>query len=195
MASPTAVGTVGLGASAAGSLISAFGAKSTGDANAKMYSYQAGIAQLNSQIALQNADYARNKGEEEAVIEGRKGAQTLGQIKATQGASGLDVNSGSNKDVQESQIETTKLDLNQTRSNAAKTAYDYTVQSQQDISQAGLYDMASSNSRTAGNINAVASLVSGAGSVSTKWLAGNTAGLWKSGDGGSPPTSSYGAVY
>jgi hypothetical protein len=190
MASPTAIGSVGIGATVAGSAISAYGAEEQGKAQSSMYGYQAQVAQINSNIALQNADYARMQGEQQSVIEGRKGAQQLGGIRAAQGASGLDVNSGSPADVQASQKSTTALDLNQIRSNAAKTAYDFDVQSTEDINQAGLYTAASKNAETAGDISALSSSVGGAGSVSSKWLAGQQQGLW--GNAGSNSTPIYG---
>ena len=179
MASPTTIGEVGLGSTAVGSALSAYGAYSQGQATSRMYGYQANMARINSQIALQNADYARNQGEQQAVIAGRQGAQQLGGIRAAQGASGLNVNSGSAADVQASQKSTTALDLTQIRSNAAKIAYNYDVQSTQDISQAGLYDLAGSNALTAGDLGAASSIIGGAGSVSSKWLQGNQQGLWR----------------
>ena len=178
MASPTTIGEVGLGSTVVGSALSAYGAYSQGQATSRMYGYQANMARINSQIALQNADYARNQGEQQAVIAGRQGAQQLGGIRAAEGASGLNVNSGSAKDVQTSQQGTTALNLTQIRSNAAKTAYNYDVQSTQDISQAGLYDLAASNALTAGDLGAASSIIGGAGSVSSKWLQGNQQGLW-----------------
>lgn len=193
MASPTAVGGIGVGASIAGSIIGAQGALQQGQAQSQMYQYQAGVAQLNSQIALQNADYARMQGETQAQTIGIKGAQVGGQIRANQGASGLDVNSGSNADVQASQHKATEIDMNQARSNAAKTAYDFDVQSTQDVAQAGLYGMASTNAITAGNISAEASIVSGVSSVSSKWLAGNQQGLWGGSSGGGGGGSSSGS--
>lgn len=178
MASPTDIGEVGLGSTAAGSALSAYGAYSGGQATSRMYGYQANVARINSTIALQNSDYARMQGEQQAVIQGRRGAQQLGGIRAAQGASGLDVNSGSSSQVQASQKSTTALDLNQIRSNAAKTAYDFDVQSTEDINQAGLYTSAASNAKTAGDIGALTSIVGGAGSVSSKWLQGQQEGLW-----------------
>jgi hypothetical protein len=194
MASPTAIGETGLGATAAGSALSAYGAYETGTANSRMYGYQAQVAQINSKIALQNADYARMQGEQQAVIAGRKGAQQFGGIRAAEGASGLDVNSGSSTQVQASQKSTTALDMTQIRSNAAKVAYDYTTQSTEDISQAGLYNMAASNAKTAGDIGALTSIVGGAGSVSSKWLQGQQEGLWGNGSG-SFTASSDSAIY
>lgn len=192
MASPTAIGAAGLGTSVAGSALSAFGAYSQGQSQSQMYGYQAQVAQINSQIALQNADYARMQGEQQAVIEGRKGAQQFGGIRAAQGASGLDVNSGSNAQVQASQKSTTALDLNQIRSNAAKTAYDFDVQSTEDVNQAGLYNAASSKAKTAGDIGALTSIVGGAGSVSSKWLAGQQQGLWGNAGGSNSNIAIYG---
>lgn len=196
MASPTAVGSVGLGATAAGSALSAYGAYEGGQSQSRMYGYQAQVAQINSNIALQNADYARMQGEQQSVIEGRKGAQQLGGIRAAEGASGLNVNSGSAAQVQASQKGTTALDLNQIRSNAAKTAYDFDVQSTEDINQAGLYTAASANAKTAGDISALSSIVGGAGSVSSKWLAGQQQGLWGgAGSSGSGSMVSDTAIY
>ena len=178
MASPTQIGEVGLGSTAAGSALSAYGAYASGKSTSQMYGYQARVAQINSTIALQNADYARMQGEQQSVIAGRRGAQQLGAIRANQGASGVSVGSGSPAQVQTSQKSTTAMDLNQIRSNAAKTAYDFDVQSTEDINQAGLYDAASRNAKTAGDIGALSSIIGGAGSVSSKWLAGQQQGLW-----------------
>lgn len=192
MASPTAIGGVGVGATAAGSALSAYGAYEGGQSQSQMYGYQAQVAKINSNIALQNADYARMQGEQQSVIEGRKGAQQLGGIRAAQGASGLNVNSGSPADVQASQKSTTALDLNQIRSNAAKTAYDFDVQSTEDVNQAGLYTAASKNAKTAGDIGASSSIVGGAGSVSSKWLAGQQQGLWGNAGGNNSNIAIYG---
>ena len=180
------VGAVGLGSSLVGGILGAFGQKQSAEAQSRMYAYQAQVAQINSQIDKQNADYARMVGDRQALNFGLKEAQQEGQIKVGQAASGLDVNSGSPADVQRSQRQVGQMDLATIRDNAAKTAYDYNVKSTQDINQAGLYGMASTNARQAGNINVAASLLSTAGSVSSKWLQGNTVGLFGSGD------SSYG---
>ncbi len=174
----SAVGTVGLGTSLAGGVLSAFGASKSAQATSQMYSYQAQVANINSQIDTQNADYARQVGEQQANLYGMKAGQQQGQIRASQGASGLDVNSGSNADVQASQKEITQIDLGQIRQNAAKTAYDFDVQSQNDKNQAGLYTAASTNAQTAGNINVLGSIIGSAGSVASKWLQGSSMGLW-----------------
>lgn len=174
------VGTVGLGSTLAGGLLSAFGATSSAKSSSDMYNYQAAVARINSQIDRSNADYAIGVGESQAKIAGQKGAQTLGFIRSTQGGNGLDVNIGSNRQVFNSQSGVLAQDQNTIRQNAAKTAYDYNVKAGFDEAQAGAYDAAAKNAKTAGWINAAGSLISTAGSVSSKWLQGNTSGLWGS---------------
>jgi hypothetical protein len=146
-----------------------------------MYNYQAGVAQINAGIDKQNAEYALNQGEQQSVIEGLKAGQQAGAIRAAQGASGVDVNSGSAAAVQASQRGITAMDLTQIRTNAAKTAYDYNVKSVMDTNQASLDVMAGENAKTAGDINATSSILGSVSSVSSKWLQGSQAGLWGGG--------------
>lgn len=180
MASPTAVGGAGIGLSAGGSLLSAYGAEQKGQAQSQMYTYQAGIASLNSQIATGNRDYAIYSGGQDAARYGMKSAQAAGSIKAKQGASGIDVNSGSSVNVQQGQKQISDLDQATIRNNAARTAYGYEEEATIDTAQGQMYTSAASNSLEAGNIAAAGSLISGAASVSDKWLAGNKTGLWGS---------------
>ena len=169
--------TLSMAASAGGSLISAFGANRAGQAQSQAYQYQAGVARLNQQIALQNRDYALGVGETEAKRYGMQATQRMGAIRAGIGASGIDIGSGSKAAVQDSQQLVTGIDLAQIRNNAARKAYGYSVEAQQDETQAGLYEMASSDAAEAGKIKALGSLVSGAGSVADKWYQGESKGL------------------
>jgi hypothetical protein len=197
MTSPSALGGVGLGASLAGGLVSAYGAQQSGAAQQQMFNYQAAVAQINSKIDLQNSDYAINQGEQQATQYGMKEAQQFGAIRTAQGASNIDVNSGSNAQVQSSERAVGAIDTTTIRSNAAKVAYDYDVKSTMDLNQSTLDTMAGINAKTAGDINATASLLGTAGSVATKWQQGNTSGLFGSGNigtftnggnDGAPPT-------
>lgn len=180
----TAVGSVGVGASLAGGLLSAFGAASSGNAQKQMYDYQSQVATLNATIDKQNAEYASNQGEIQASQYGQKAAQQRGGIIAAQGASGIQVGTGSSADVVRSQKTITNLDLTQIRSNAAKTAYDFETKSAADTDQATLDTMAGENAQKAGYIGAASSILGTVGSVSSKWLQGNTAGLWGGSSGG-----------
>lgn len=179
MADPITLMAVGsMAATAAGAGISAYGASKSGQAQAGMYQYQAGVAQLNSQIALQNRDLALATGQTEAQRYGMAAAQRLGSIKAGGGASGIDVGSGSKADVTQSQQYVTGIDQATLYNNAARKAYGYEVESVMGTAQAGMYGQASSDAADAGNIKALASLVSGAGSVASKWTQGTSGGLF-----------------
>lgn len=175
---PTSLGSFGIGTTLVGGLLSAFGANKQAKATSDMYLYQAQVAKINSDIDKQNAAYARTVGEQNAIRQGLKGGQQVAAIRASKAASGLDVNTGSAADVQRSQEKINEMDLDQIRSNAAKTAYDYEVQSTMDLNQAGLYSRAASNAKSSGGINALASLIGTAGSVSDKWLKGTQMGIF-----------------
>lgn len=177
----TALGAVGIGATLAGGITSAIGAEKTASATQQSYNYQAGVAQLNSQIDLQNADYTRQQGETQAMQYGMKQSQQEAQIKVNQAASGLDVNSGSALAVQQSQKTIGGIDTAQIRTNAAKTAYDYDVKSTMDLNQSTLDVMGGNNAIAAGNISAASSILGSVGSVSSKWLSGSQSGLFGSG--------------
>lgn len=174
------LGEAGIGATLIGGLTSAFGAYEQGQSQQEMYNYQAGVARLNTQIADQNATYATQIGEDQATRAGLQGAQRMGQIKAAQGASGLDVNSGSAVQVRASQKEASSLDVASIRSNAAKTAYNYQVQGVQFTAQGQMDTVAGENARTSGMINAGSSLIGAASSVSQQWLRGQQLGMWGS---------------
>jgi hypothetical protein len=143
-----------------------------------MYGYQAGVAELNSQIAQQNANYASQEGELQAAKYGIGARQQAGHIVAAQASSGLDVGSGSAKQVQESQHTVSTLDQNTIRMNAAKTAYNYETQAVQYGAQAKMDLLAKQNVEAATPLNVASSLVGGAGSVASKWLQGSQMGLW-----------------
>lgn len=175
-----AMGAIGIGATLAGGITSAIGAEKSAAATQQSYNYQAGVAQLNSQIDLQNADYARQQGEVQAMQYGMQAGQRQAQIRTAQAASGLDVNSGSAAAVQASQKTITGIDTAQIRTNAAKTAYDYDVKSTMDLNQSTLDIMGGQNAIAAGNIQAASSILGSVGSVASKWNQGTTTGLFGS---------------
>lgn len=178
MADPVSLGVMSIGASTGGSLLSAFGASKSGAAQSRAYQYQAGVAELNRKIALQNRDYALATGETEAQRYGMQASQRMGAIRAGIGASGIDIGSGSKAAVQESQQTVSKIDLDQIRNNAARKAYGFEVEASQDAAQTGLYTRAAADAAEAGQIKALGSLVSGAGSVASKWYQGKSVGLF-----------------
>jgi hypothetical protein len=167
--------------------------------------YQAGVADINKEIAKGNAIYSRDVGEVEAGQAGMKAHADMGEMIAQQGASGISVNSGSSARVRESMVEIGQYTQSIIRSSAAKKAYGYEVEamqygaqadvyrytSQQQEAQAenamtasditksslGLQQQAMSNVDSAKNINIMGSLVGTAGSVANKWSEGGYSGL------------------
>lgn len=174
------LGDAGMGATFLGGVTSALSSFVGGQDQQKMYDYQAGVATLNAQISKQSATYATKVGEIQAAQAGLQGAQRMGKIKSAQGASGLDVNTGSNKQVQDSQAQITATDQTAIRSNAARTAYNYENQAVGFAAQANMDTVAGKNARTAGLVGAASSLLSSATSVSSEWLRGQQLGLWGS---------------
>ncbi len=177
-----ALGPISSGMNILGGLTSAGGIAASGQAQTQMLQYQAAVANMNAQIAEQNANYAIQYGESQAQKYGLSSRQQFGQIVAGQAASGLDVSSGSAKQVQESQHLVSTMDLNQIRTNAAKTAYDYQVSAANYRAQAALNLMGAQNTQAATATNVASSLLGTAGSVSEKWLTASQYGLSSGGN-------------
>lgn len=187
MAGPaTIMAGVGMGSSILGGIMGAQGARAQGSAASQMSMFQMGVAQMNARIARQNAEYADYQGEVKANKYGMEAAQRMGHIKAAQGASGLDVGSGSAKDVQASQGIVTSMDLNQIRANAAKAAYDYRTQAAGFAMEAMGDAFGAANAMRASRINAGTSIISAASSVADHWFQGRQVGLWGTGNVGVP---------
>lgn len=184
MALPLAI--VGIGASLAGGVASAVGASSAASSQAAMYNYQAGISQQNQAIAKQNEQYALISGEANAAQSGMASRFRAGQIVTAQGASGFDVGSGTNVNVQKGQALIAGTEQTTIRSNTAKAAYDYDIGAVQAGEQASAYSASAANAKTAGDINVMSSVLGTAGSVSDKWLQGTQSGIFPSwgGSGG-----------
>lgn len=168
--SATAMATVSLGSTAAGGITGAIGSLFGGSAQSNMYKYQAGIAAMNAQIAQQNANYDLAVGEVQAQQSGMKTRAVIGATRAQQGASGLDVNTGTAVQVRASEAELGAEDMALIRSNAAKRAYGDEVTAVQDTAQSELDTYAARNSQTAGVIGAFSSVLGAGGSISSKWV-------------------------
>lgn len=163
--------------------VSAYSAYSSGQAKSAADKYQAGVAQINQQIAKQSADYAIAAGEVEAQQAGMKTRAQVGETIAQQGAGGLAIGGGSNARVVQSEKEIGAENVGIIRSNAAKRAYGYEVEAVGESAKGNLLTMASSQAKTAGNLGAFSSIVGGVGSVATKWSKAGQVGLLNNGGG------------
>ena len=161
---PTQVAEAGMGTTAAGGILGMFGSLLGGKTQQAMYNYQAGIAKINAQ-------YIRQAGEVEAQQSGMRTRAEIGQTKAIEGASNLDVNKGSAPLVRTSEAKIGQENMAIIRSNAAHRAFGQDVQASIDVS-------AGKNAVVAGEIGAASSILGAASSVSSKWMQGNQIGLW-----------------
>lgn len=167
---PPMLMAAGTGASILGGILGAGGAMQTSSAAKQMGMFQAGVAQLNAQIARQNAAYAQFSGDVQAQRYGMGARARMGEITAGQSASGLDIGSGSAKDVRAGAKLVSDMDMAQIRANAAKTAYDYEIQAKTHELEAVGSAMGAGFAGKAGRINAATSIIGGASSVADKWM-------------------------
>lgn len=191
MADPTSIALMAGGSmalKASGAILGSLGAVESGAAASKMYDYQAGVALVNKQIAEQNANYAVYSGEIEAQQTGMKARAQIGMTKAEQGASGLDVASGSAARVRASEKDIADENIAIIRSDAAKRAYGYQVEAMQQGAQAEIDRVASKQSRIAGTFGAISSLLGGAASVGSDWTKAVQTGIF----GSKPETAGMG---
>ncbi len=174
---PGTLALVAAGSQIAGAVVGAEGAKTQANA-------QAAAAGYNAKIAAQNAELAGAEGEAKVAQSQATTRAKIGATLASQAASGVNINTGSNVNVRESEAKLGTLDALTIRSNAAREAYGYAAQSQLDIA-------AAKNAKVAGNINATASILGGFGNAASsygKFLSSNSS----TGNITSTPSSSSG---
>lgn len=183
---PATMGGVGIAGAALGGLVGAFGSIQSGNAAAAASTYKAGVAQLNKQINLTNANWALESGDVKGMEAGLEAGQKISETKAVQSASGFDVTTGTNQAVRDTQTKAAQFDQNVISWDASKTAWGFESKAETDTAEANLDTMAASTQKTAGEIGAVSSFLGGATSVAAKWTQGNSIGMF-SNSGSSTP--------
>lgn len=167
-------------------VVGAAGASEQAQAQSQAANYNAQVAQRNAQVSLQNASLSAQAGNQQVENSELKNRAVLGSIKANEGASGVDINSGSFKNVQASEDAVGQQDALTIRSNAVKEAYGYQTQAQGYEAQGSLDTSEAANDKTAGNYSVASTLLGGAGSTASKWeqfqLQGALGGGSSSGD-------------
>ena len=174
-AGASTIGTIASYAALAGAAASTIGSIQQGQSAANSAKYNSEIAANNETIANQNANYASAVGEQQAANQEQKNRSKLGAVIANQAASGIDVNSGSATDVQQSTAEVGQLDAMTIRANAAKQAYGYKVDAASSAAQSQLDKYQAKNDSTAGYVNAATVLGSNVAKGNSNGLFGNYA--------------------
>jgi hypothetical protein len=172
------MGAVSMGASVLGAMTQAAGANFQAQAQANEARYKAQIANINSTIAKQNADYERRAGEVVAQKAGLTAAHNIGQTRAIWGSRNLDIAYGSPAQVITSMQDVARQDQSLIRSNALRKAYGHEVEAFQETSKGRLLSASAENALTAGRLGVASSILGGISSVSSKWLQGNQVGMW-----------------
>lgn len=139
MSGITTASAIGIGLAAVGTATTVYGQISAGNAAASNSAFQGQVARNQAQVmennaivAEQNADYVGKVGMENASRESMKGAARQAKIKAGIAANGVDPNSGSAVDVEQSQRELSKLDATSVLSDAELKAYGYRSEATND---------------------------------------------------------------
>lgn len=161
---------IGVGLSAAGQFAS-------GSAQASQASYQAQVARQNAKIAKMNAATAVQTGRDNAFNKSLETRDLIGKEKAAQGASGIDVTSGSSKAVRDSTHLLGRMDEMTIMKSANQKGDAYMAQAMNYQAEAGLYDMKADAAEMARNFAVASTLVGGAQSLSSKWGAYQSVGL------------------
>jgi len=154
-------------ATLAGAGISAVGSLEQSHAAAASAGYNAQVAQQNAQIQTQNAQFASSQGEQETAAAGAQTKARVATTLANQGASGIDVNTGSNVDVRESEAKIGMLNALTIRSNAAKQAYGFQVNAAGATGQADLLKSQQTSDTTGGYLSAAANVLGGVGKAAS----------------------------
>lgn len=160
---------VGLGTTALGGIMKAFGGNSEAEAGAKLHEYKAGVARQNAALNRQNSVWALDTGEQAARRSGMTTGFTIAKQKTAQAASGFDLNSGTPADVRESQAKVGLEDQTSIRTTAGRKALDYRNRAVSSDLEAESELTAAKNTREAGKLNFFSTLLGAAGSVASKW--------------------------
>lgn len=170
----TGVETVLAVAAVASAAIGGASAIASGNSQANAANYQAQVAANNNIVAQQNASYALKAGAAKEEASRLQTAAVTARQKAIQGASGLDVESGSPIDVRSGTSTIGELDALTIRNNAAREAYGYQVQGGNFDTQGELDKAAASNDSTSGYLNASSSILGSASSIASKFGTGGS---------------------
>lgn len=186
------LGIASLALGGAGTILSTIGSIEKGQSAASADRYAGAVAENNAIIARNNATAATQAGDVAVQQQQLKTRAEVGEMKATQGAGNIDVNSGSAVDVRSSAASLGELNALTIRNNAARQAYGYRTEATSFESESQMKDKAASEDETAGWIGGVTSLLSGASSLGSEWSKFQYEGVLGGGGTSYDPTTGQG---
>ena len=176
-----------LASSVGGTIAGGIGQSQAADAASASAGYQAQVAKNNALIAQQNARYAMQAGRTNAQNQDFQTRANIGTATAAQGASGVDVASGSPVEVRSTIGQLGRLKSLQDIQQAQAEAYGYQTKATGFGAEAELQEMKAKAAQEAKGPALAGTILSGISSVSDKWLRFKTPGL--RGLGGGPSYS------
>lgn len=168
---------LGLVGSVASGLFGFMGAMQQGEAASASAKYQAQVARNNEIIATNNAQYAAQAGAARAQTQDFKNRAVMGQIEAAQGASGIDFDSETSRDVRRSARDIGRLDTMTLYNNALLSVRNSQAQASGFKTQAGLDEFEAANARSGALMKGFGSLLGGATSFADKWQSYSNKGV------------------
>lgn len=161
----------GMIAAGVGAGIQALGSLKQGAAQNAMYQYKAGVAQANASVANLQSSYDEEVGGLKTTEEGLKGADIIARTRTAFGAGNIDVNSGSAKQVQGSELKITQTNEKVAMSDADHAAYNERIRAADSTAEEGADYEAGSQAQSTATIGAIGSIISAAGNIASKWAA------------------------
>ena len=152
-----------------GSMSQAAGQRQAANAKANEYRYQAQVDDNNRKVAEWKAQDALDRGAKEEAALRVKVAGLKGRQRSVLAASGVEVGSGTALDILGDTAALGELDALTIRSNSEREAYENRVNASNLSANASMKRMGANNAIIAGQIGSMTSLLSGAGSVASKW--------------------------
>lgn len=175
-----AIAIASLVAAAAGTAVSAVGQSQQAKAAAAASSYQAQVARNNQILAERAALDAQDRGR---IAEQRQRIATRalqGRQRAVLAGNNVDVNLGSAVNLQADTAGLGELDALTIRSNAEREALGFRQQGMNFGAQSDLLSSQASSQRAAGSAGMFGTILTGAGSVASKWYGFQSEGVFSS---------------
>ena len=184
MSGATSLAYVSMGSQVLGGLLGAKGSYDSAQASKTAYAIQAAVAQENARVSQEQARLALEAGTVNEQTVRLKTAGMFGAQRTAMAANGIDLGEGTATDI----LTTTKYmgerDALTVRDNAARAAWGYRVQANNQLNQASAYSVAGSAINP--TMAAAGSLLSTAGSVAGSWYGMSKQGIkmpWEAGGG------------
>lgn len=162
----------------AAAAVSAYGQYQQGQASEATAGYNAKVASQNANIAQQNAIISSQAGSSLAGMQSQKTRATIGSIRADQGASGVQTDTGSAAQTKISARELGEIDALTVRSNALKEAHGYQVQSENQMAQSLLDKYEGAAASSAGKFGAGSTFLGGVAKAAGSYYQGKQAGMY-----------------